>query len=133
MLAGDLVKAPLQRLSKAKVVAAQRQNLLVADRVVNPIRERDLDVAHAPIASFSYDGKSIDQAEIIERLLAARNDISLDAGSGEALKRFSETDIGLATGGPVCGLQQIERFKPHEALDALPLVDRRHDLTDAKD
>ena len=133
MLARQFVETAFQGAPQPEVVAADRQNLMRADRVEDPVRQLDLDLLHAPLAGLADDAGALDQAEGLEDLLAAGGDVRRDPRPGQPLHRGLEEVVAAARGHPVGGPQQVRGLEADHLADLAAVVQRADQLADAED
>src|SRR6056297_178509 len=133
MFARQLVDAALQRFAQAEIFARQRQHLLRADRVEDPVAELDLDLLHAPVAGFAHDPGAFDQAEGLEDLLAPGGDVGRDARARQPLHRRLQEVVAAPGGHAVGRLEQIGGVKADHLLRFLALVHALDEAGDAVD
>ena len=121
MFAGQFVNSPFEGFPESEIVAVQREDFLVPNRVEHPIGELDLDLLHAAVAGLPDDFRAIDQAEDLKGFLASRDDVRGNLSAPQPLERRFQRRVAFAAGDAVRRLQQIVGLEAQVASKAKQL------------
>jgi hypothetical protein len=134
MLAGNLVDTALDGFLEPKIIPVQRQHLLGADRVEDPLRELDFAPEQAAIEAVRPpDRGGVDQPEIVVLLGIPGPDVRADPRPGEAVNSLLQRPVILAGRSAVDEDQQLARVDPHPLPNGLTVLELLHKLRDAID
>ena len=134
MLAGQFIDAALDRLAQAEIIAVKGQHLFVANGIEDPVRELDLAPQQAPVhAMLAPDRRGIDQAEAVDLLFVAADDIGPDPCAFQPVQRIHQRHVFPPAGAAIGKDQQLMRVDADPRRDDLAALELGHDLADAID
>lgn len=111
VLSCEFIDSPFERFSQTKIVAMQRQDVIVPDGIEHPVLKFDFDFLHLPITGLADNAGAFNQAERLKHFLSAGDDNRTDPSSGQSFERGFEGFISLAIRHAIRRLQQIQRFE----------------------
>ena len=131
---GDLVDTPLQRLPEPEIVPVEGQHGMIAYRVENPVRDRQLDPQQAPVEAVLAPHRTlVHQAEVGVLLLVTVGDVGADPGACQAVYGLAHGAVVASRGAPVGENQHVMGVDADAPVDLLALVQFRHDLGNGVD